>query len=507
MQQIRLRPEQSIEIIPDLVRKKLRKRDLVMKNITIARESIDARDKNNIRRVFTVDFEANMKLDLPEAPDLSYEYPEGGVPEKRPVVVGFGPCGMFCALALARMGMAPIVLERGKPVSERAKDVAKTRAGGAPDPESNVQFGEGGAGTFSDGKLTTGIKDRRIRKVLEDLVLFGADKEILYKQKPHIGTDRLRDIVTALREETERLGGEVRFGARVDRITTVTGGCMSDAPGEKRIRSVVLADGDEIITDDIVFAIGHSARDTFRMLDEAGLEMTQKPFSIGMRIEHPQRVIDRAQYGDADLSALLGPAEYKLAYHTSAGRGVYTFCMCPGGEVILASSAEGEIVTNGMSYQARSGKHANSALLTDVRPEDFGSDDLFAGVDFQKKYEEAAFEVSAAAGAGYVIPRVRWGEFEGSPAAGCLPSFARESMKEAMPVLGRKLKSFDDPRAMMYAVETRSSSPVRILRDERYMANVTGIYPAGEGAGYAGGIMSSAVDGMRIAESIRERYR
>ena len=501
--QIRLKPEQSREIIPDLIRKKLNKRDLVMKDITIVRESIDARDKSDIRRVFSVDFNADMSLDLPEAPDLSYDLPEGGVPEKRPVVVGFGPCGMFCALMMARMGMAPIVLERGKPVDERAKDVAAVRGGAAPDPESNVQFGEGGAGTFSDGKLTTGIKDRRIRKVLEDFVLFGADEEILYKQKPHIGTDRLRGIVRQMRKEIERLGGEVRFGERVDKITAVTGGCMSEDFGTKRIRSVVTSSGDEIFTDDAVFAIGHSARDTFAMLREAGIGMAPKPFSIGVRIEHPQRVIDRAQYGDADLAGILGPAEYKLAHHVGSGRGVYTFCMCPGGEVILASSGEGEVVTNGMSYHARNGKYANSALLVDVRPEDFADDDVFAGIEFQKIYEQKAFVVNG----GYEIPRVTWGDFPGSPVESCLPSFASDSIKEAMPVLGRKLKRFDDPRAMMYAVETRSSSPVRISRDESCMADIKGIYPAGEGAGYAGGITSSAVDGIRIAERVAERYK
>ncbi len=515
--QIKLRIDRDRDMIPDLIRKKLNRRGLVLKNITIARESIDARDKRNIRRVYTVDFDANEELDLEKAPDLTYRYVSGGVPEKRPVIVGFGPCGMFCALIMAQMGMAPIVLERGLPVAERQKDVDRTRRGETPDPESNVQFGEGGAGTFSDGKLTTGIKDVRIRKVLEEFVRFGADKEILYKQRPHIGTDRLRDIVTALRLEIERLGGEVRFGCRLDDITTVRGGCSSDHPGRERVRSVICSDGSEIFTDDLILAIGHSARDTFMMLEKKGLGMTRKPFSIGVRIEHPQSVINRAQYGDADLSKILGPAEYKLSHHTPEGRGVYTFCMCPGGEVILASSGPGEVVTNGMSFHARDGRFANSGLLVDVRPEDFdayaysgqtaerlcgGPGSVLSGADFQKKYEETAFRISG----GYSIPQTKWGEFAGSDVEACLPDFCSASIKEAMPVLGRKLSQFDDPRAHMYAVETRSSSPVRFTRDERFMSDIDGIYPAGEGAGYAGGIMSSAVDGIKTAESVALRY-
>lgn len=516
--QIKLKIGRDKDMIPDLIRRKLNRRDLVLKNITIARESIDARDKKNIKRVYTVDFDADAALDLEQAPDLTYRYPEGGMPEKRPVIVGFGPCGMFCALVMAQMGMKPLVIERGRPLAERVKDVERVRRGGEPDPESNVQFGEGGAGTFSDGKLTTGIRDVRIRKVLEEFVRFGADKEILYKQRPHIGTDRLRPVVTAIRQEIERLGGEVRFGCRLDDITTVTGGCMSCAPGAKRIRSVILSDGTEVETDDLVLAMGHSARDTFRMLLEKGLDMARKPFSIGVRIEHPQSVIDRAQYGDADLANVLGPAEYKLSYHIPDGRGVYTFCMCPGGEAIIASSAPGEVLTNGMSYHARDGRFANSGLLVDVRPDDFDAyaygdgraevsygapGSVLSGADFQRRFEETAFRVSG----GYSLPKTVWGEFDGSDTEACLPDFCAGSIRKAMPVLGRKLKGFDDPRARMYAVETRSSSPVRFTRDERFMSNISGIYPAGEGAGHAGGIMSSAVDGIRIAESVSLRYR
>lgn len=491
--QIKLKPHQDTDMIPDLIRKKLGKRELILKNITIARESIDARDKNNIRKVYTVDFDSNIKLDLPQAPDISYDYVYPEREHKRPVIAGFGPCGIFAALIMARAGMRPIVLERGKKVEERTRDVERFISEKTLDPESNVQFGEGGAGAFSDGKLTTGIKDPRTRKVLEELSEAGGGKEILYKHRPHIGTDVLRVVVSNIRKEIEKLGGEVRFGARLTGIET-----DGDA-----VHSVIVNDREEIVTDDLVLAIGHSARDTFGMLADLGLEITQKPFSIGVRIQHPQSLIDRAQYGDEALHALLGAAEYKLSYHCQNGRGVYTFCMCPGGEVICASSEEGGLVTNGMSYHARDGRFANSALLADVRPEDLGSSDVFAGVRFQREYEQAAFRLAG----GYKLPQCTWGDFEGSDVYRSIPGFASSAIIESMPALGRKLKGFDDPRTMMFAPETRSSSPVRFLRNAGMMARVRGIYPAGEGAGYAGGIVSAAVDGIKTAETIARRYR
>ena len=485
-------------MIPDMVRKKLDQRDLVMKNIRIVRESVDARNKDNIRKVYTVDFDANMDLDLPVAPDLAYEVIRPKREFKRPVIAGFGPCGIFTALVLAQAGMRPIVIERGKSVEARTKDVERFWSTGILDTESNVQFGEGGAGAFSDGKLTTGIKDPRIRKVLEELCTAGGGEEILYKNRPHIGTDVLRTVVANIRGKITELGGEIRFGCRMTDFVTE----KSSSAREHRIRSVIINDSEELVTDDLVIAVGHSARDTFEMLAAKGIFMEQKPFSIGVRIQHPQSLINRAQYGDPDLAGILGPAEYKLSHHLKNGRGVYTFCMCPGGEVIRASSEEGGVVTNGMSYNARDGRFANSGLLCDVRTEDFGSSDVLAGVWFQRKYEQIAYEISGS----YDLPETQWGEFKNSPVMKCLPDFAGEGIIEAMPYLGRRLNGFDDPRSMMFAVETRSSSPVRFPRDEKLMSNVFGIYPGGEGAGHAGGIVSAAVDGIKIAEAIASRY-
>lgn len=443
----------------------------------------------------------NPRLHLEQAPEVVYREAEAGAEPllHRPVIIGFGPCGMFAALTLARRGYKPIVIERGAEVSQRVKDVEKFWTEGILNPESNVQFGEGGAGTFSDGKLTTGIKDPRIRKVLEDFVRAGADPDILYKQRPHIGTDVLRTVVKNIREEIIGLGGEVRFNTRFVEVKTKN----------KNVKSVVVESGgvrEEIPTEDAVLAVGHSARDTFRYLAGRGIKMQQKPFSIGVRIEHPQEMIDRSQYGSTKG---LPPADYKLAYHCENGRGVYTFCMCPGGEVVVASSQEGGIVTNGMSNRARNSGTANSGLLVDVRCEDFGSPHPLAGIEFQEKYEKLAFEM---AGNTYIAPKTTWGEFrdgkEGAAAViGSLPAFAVDSIREAMPVLGSKLKGFDREDAVMTAVETRSSSPVRFARNEKMEGTFGGFYPAGEGAGYAGGIMSAACDGMKAAEKIIGKYR
>lgn len=490
--EIKLNPYESTDKIPDLIRAVLRERNLVMKNIKIVRESIDARH-GRVKRVFTVDFDANMTLDLPEAPDLRYKYVESKGPSERPVIVGFGPCGIFCGLILSQMGFRPIILERGRDVENRTRDVQKFWNRKILDTESNVQFGEGGAGAFSDGKLTTGIKDPRVRKVLEELVISGADDEILRKQKPHIGTDKLKGIISDIRKRIIGLGGEVRFENKLTALE------INDE-GEILL---VINDSDTLKTKDLVSAIGHSARDTFEMLRNSGLEMSQKPFSIGVRVRHPQSLINRVQYGDEELSHVLGAADYKLSYHTKEKRGVYTFCMCPGGEIIMASSQNGGVVTNGMSYHARNGKFANSGLLVDVRCSDFGSDDVLAGVEFQKKYEKMAYDISG----GYEFPRTDFGHFKGSDVYKCLPEAAGESIIEAMPYLGKKLKGFDDKRTMMFGVETRSSSPVRFFRDENLMSNIKGIYPAGEGAGHAGGIVSAAVDGIKVAEKIALRYR
>lgn len=512
--QIKLALNEPKELLVKKIEKKL-SNNIKIKEYKIVKESIDARDKGDIRFVYTVDFDVEQrqgarkirlkpdpKKNLSIAPDMSYKAPEPGVRElkHRPVIAGFGPCGIFCALILAQQGYRPIVLERGKCVSERAEDVQNFWAGGALNTESNVQFGEGGAGTFSDGKLTTGIKDPRIHKVLSEFVSASAPEEILYKNKPHIGTDLLRDVVANIREEIIRLGGEIRFSSKLVGI---------DAPSGKiravKVQEVLNGESYMLETENLVLAIGHSARDTFRYAHELGIEMSAKPFSIGVRIEHSQKMVDEAQYGKTKG---LPPAEYKLSHRCKNGRGVYTFCMCPGGEVIMSSSQEGGVVTNGMSNHKRDSGTANSGLLVDVRVSDFDSDDALAGVEFQEKYERLAYKNG---GGRYAFPKTCWSKFrdgdkDAKAVIDSLPSFAVESIREAMPYLGRKLKGFDDDNAVMKAVETRSSSPVRFFRDDNLQGSIKGLYPAGEGAGYAGGITSAACDGIKVAEKIIEEF-
>lgn len=512
--QIKLALNEPKELIVKKIEKKL-SNNIKIKEYKIVKESIDARDKGDIKFVYTVDFDVEQrqgvrkialkpdpKKNLSIAPDMSYKAPEPGVRElkHRPVIAGFGPCGIFCALILAQQGYRPIVLERGKCVSERAEDVQNFWNGGALNTESNVQFGEGGAGTFSDGKLTTGIKDPRIHKVLSEFVSAGAPEEILYKNKPHIGTDLLRDVVANIREEIIRLGGEIRFSSKLVGI---------DAPSGKiravKVQEVLNGESYMLETENLVLAIGHSARDTFRYAHELGIQMSAKPFSIGVRIEHPQKMVDEAQYGKTKG---LPPAEYKLSHRCENGRGVYTFCMCPGGEVIMSSSQDGGVVTNGMSNHKRDSGTANSGLLVDVRVSDFDGDDALAGVDFQEKYERLAYKNG---GGRYAFPKTCWSNFrdgdeDAKAVIDSLPSFAVESIREAMPYLGRKLKGFDDDNAVMKAVETRSSSPVRFFRDDMLQGSIKGLYPAGEGAGYAGGITSAACDGIKVAEKIIEEF-
>ncbi len=512
--QIKLALNEPKELLPKKIKKKLGN-SIKIKEYKIVKESIDARDKGDIRFVYTVDFDVEQgqdarkitlkpdpKKNLSIAPDMSYKAPEPGVRElkHRPVIAGFGPCGIFCALILAQQGYRPIVLERGKCVSERAEDVQNFWNGGALNTESNVQFGEGGAGTFSDGKLTTGIKDPRIHKVLSEFVSAGAPDEILYKNKPHIGTDLLRDVVANIREEIICLGGEIRFSSKLVGI---------DAPSGKikaiKAEDVLTGESYTLETENLVLAIGHSARDTFRYAHELGIQMSAKPFSIGVRIEHPQKMVDEAQYGKTKG---LPPAEYKLSHRCENGRGVYTFCMCPGGEVIMSSSQEGGVVTNGMSNHKRDSGTANSGLLVDVRVSDFDSDNALAGVEFQEKYERLAYKNG---GGRYAFPKTCWSKFrdgdkDAKAVIDSLPSFAVESIREAMPYLGRKLKGFDDDNAVMKAVETRSSSPVRFFRDDNLQGSIKGLYPAGEGAGYAGGITSAACDGIKVAEKIIEEF-
>ena len=514
------------------IRRRFRRGSVQISNLEIIRESIDARRKPDVKLVYTVDFDCKENLPLDEARRECYTVPAweaepaAGAEGKRPVIVGFGPCGIFAALILAEAGCRPIVIERGKCVEERVADVerfwaaAKTDGEAKPDPESNVQFGEGGAGTFSDGKLTTGIRDIRIRKVLEEFVEAGASPEILYKQKPHIGTDQLRRIVPAIRHKIESLGGEVRFSTRLTGLEFAA--CASDESGETGRQltglRVNLPSGEEMIeTDCVILAIGHSARDTFRMMYEQGFQMEQKPFSIGVRIEHPQKMINESQYGDASLAEILGPADYKLSYRCdgkdtedSRGRGVYTFCMCPGGQVINASTEAGTSVTNGMSESRRDSGYANSGLLVDVRTADFPGDHPLAGIEFQKKYERLAWENRTAEGmarSAYGRFRVATEDGQTDPVRNSIPAFASEAILEAMPVFGRRIKGFDREDARLTAVESRRSSPGRVLRDERMQAaGFRGVIPAGEGPGYAGGIMSAAVDGIRAAEQIIAKH-
>lgn len=543
--QIKLAIGEPKDKIPEKILKKIGGRDLFIKEWHIAKESIDARDKEHICWVYSVDFivasrkNPKKNLRLPSAeklrleitPDLTYHPASPAARENgrglkhRPVVVGMGPAGLFCALILAQAGYGPLVIERGKDVERRHHDVTQFWEKGKLLADSNVQFGEGGAGTFSDGKLTTGIKDVRIRKVLTEFVNAGGPEEILYKQKPHIGTDMLRLVVKNLRKEIIRLGGEVRFETRLEELLYEEGTCCIKGI---RVRDLT-QDREEVIDCQVtVLAVGHSARDTFRGLKKAEINMEQKPFSIGVRIQHPQDMIDIAQYGKPARQLGLPVADYKLNHRCSQdgpaqGRGVYTFCMCPGGQVIAASSQEGGVVVNGMSYHDRDSGTANSALLCDVRTSDFASKDVLAGVEFQEKYERLAFEAGrrqAEHGDGesnpYTPPRTTWGALrdgQSTEIEGCLPEFAVAAFREAMPYLGKKLKGFDMDDAVIKAVETRSSSPVRIIRDGNYEGSLkagwvedgqklTGFYPCGEGAGYAGGITSAAVDGIRVAEAI-----
>jgi uncharacterized FAD-dependent dehydrogenase len=535
--EVKLKICESTDLIPKKIAEKCRLEKLGYKLLhwEIIKESIDARDKADINFVYGVDFKLDIqtqnteelflkklkkldrriKISIADRSEESVdqipiadrsEKPVDQIPVnikkiKPPIVAGFGPCGMFAGLILAERGLAPIIIERGKPVDERVVDVERFWNEGILNDESNVQFGEGGAGTFSDGKLTTGINDPRKLKVLREFAAAGGGDELLYRQKPHIGTDRLRIVVKNIRNRIIELGGTVLFQHKLSDLV-VRNNCI------KRIILDSPKGRVEMETDHLVLAIGHSARDTFRLLYTAGLSISQKPFSIGLRIEHPQLLIDAAQYGrhfeetygitieEAGLPA----ADYKLTHRCVGGRGAYTFCMCPGGSVIGASSQRGMLVTNGMSNSARDSGFANSALLVDVRTSDFASEHPLAGVDFQEKYERKAYEI-----AGNYRPL---GETivdfmnSNSVLAECLPSFAVSGIRECLPVFGRKLSGFDMPSAMLYGVESRSSSPVRFFRSESATANIGGVYPGGEGAGYAGGIMSAAVDGIRIAESI-----
>lgn len=493
-----------------------------IQSLFIWRRSVDARRKPEIRMVYTVDVQISGneeallkrcgKSRVERAVRKTYEIPRPETEDGcRPVVIGFGPAGMFAALVLAEAGMRPVVLERGRCAGQRKERVEAFWNGGPLDPECNVQFGEGGAGTFSDGKLNTGTHDDRIRWVLEQLVEAGAPEEILYDAKPHMGTDVLFRVVQALRARILRLGGEVRFQTKLTGLE-ISGGAISGIQARSPEGPVFIP------CRRVILAVGHSARDTFSMLLDAGISMEPKAFSMGVRIEHLQCSVDCGQYGAPADQLGLPPADYKLACHLPGGS-AYTFCMCPGGYVVAAASQEGRVVTNGMSYAARAGENANSALLVSLTPEMFPEPGPLGGMHWQGQLESAAFR---AGGGTYAAPAQLVGDFLARrPSTGCasvrptyrpgvtycdlhevLPSAVTDVLEAALPVLGKRLRGFDQPDAVLTAPETRSSSPVRILRGRSLQSSVSGLYPCGEGAGYAGGIVSAAVDGMRCAEAV-----
>ena len=487
-----------------------------IRELKLVKRSLDARKKNDIHYVCAVAVslpEEGRYLRRPRKDIAEYKPPVYEIPrvtsDERPVVVGFGPAGMFAALVLARAGAKPIVLERGQAVEQRTAAVEAFRRGGALDPESNVQFGEGGAGTFSDGKLNTGTHDRRMGWVLQEFYKHGAAESVTYDAKPHVGTDVLVDVVRSIRQEVIALGGEVRFGARFERLVIENGAVTAveySKAGEKRLQSCR----------HVILALGHSARDSFEQLLEQGVNMERKPFSMGVRIEHRQADIDQAQYGRE--RGALPPADYSLNVHLPDGSSAYTFCMCPGGQVFAAASEEGGVVTNGMSYSRRDGDNANAALLVTLHTEDFPGDGVLAGMYWQRAIERRAYEVTgsykapaqlvgdflanrSSTGPGRVqpsyAPGVCWGDLRQ-----VLPEKISSVLAAALPELGKKLRGFDDAEAVLTGPETRSSSPVRILRGADLQGSYRGLYPCGEGAGYAGGITSAAVDGLRCAEAV-----
>jgi hypothetical protein len=518
------------EALPAAICKRLRITPRELIRHVVARRASDARDKTNIKLVYSVDVNvknegavlARFKKDrnVQPTPDTRYKFvaqapASGGF--GRPVVIGAGPCGLFAGLILAQMGYRPIILDRGKVVRERTKDTWGLWRKSVLNPESNVQFGEGGAGTFSDGKLYSRIKDPRHldRKVLTEFVKAGAPPEIMTEAHPHIGTFRLVTMVESLRETIEGLGGEYRFSTRVDGLDIAV-----DARGERRLRGLHLHDGSYLEADHVVMAIGHSARDTFAMLQSAGVHVEAKPFAIGVRIEHPQSWIDKARFGADAGNPILGAAEYHISHHCKNGRTVYSFCMCPGGTVVAATSEEGRVATNGMSQYSRNERNANSGLVVAIDPlRDYPGDPL-AGIALQRHWESRAY---VAGGSSYRAPAQRLGDFlAGRPStalgsvvpsyrpgvqptdlAQCLPAFAVEAMREALPVFGRQIPGYDHPDVVMTGVETRTSSPVRFTRGADFQSlNTAGLFPAGEGAGYAGGILSAAVDGIKVAEAV-----
>ncbi len=521
--ELRLPLDHSPDALPAAIVRRLGLAPADLLEFHVFKRGYDARKRDAVVLVYTLDVQladegavlARFAADaqVSPSPDTRYRFvaqaPEG-LP-LRPVVVGFGPCGIMAALVLAQMGFRPLVLERGKPVRERTKDTWGLWRKHVLNPESNVQFGEGGAGTFSDGKLYSQIKDTKHygRKVLAEFVKAGAPEEILYVSKPHIGTFRLVKMVENIRAQIEALGGEIRFQQQVTDVLVEEG----------HIRGLTLASGEQIRADRVVLALGHSARDTCEMLFGRGVFMEQKPFSVGFRVEHPQSLIDQARFGKFAGNPLLGAADYKIVHHAKNGRSVYSFCMCPGGQVVAAASEPGRVVTNGMSQYSRAERNANAGIVVGITPEDYPGNPL-AGIEFQRHWEARAYELG---GRDYSAPAQLVGDFiKGIPSrqlgtvepsyqpgvrltdlASSLPAYAIEAIREALPAFERQIKGFSMYDAVLTGVETRTSSPLRITRGQDLQSlNVRGLYPAGEGAGYAGGILSAGVDGIRVAEAL-----
>ncbi|MBD2095555.1 NAD(P)/FAD-dependent oxidoreductase [Trichocoleus sp. FACHB-591] len=521
-------PEEALQVA---ILKKLQITPAELVSFSIFKRSYDARKKDDIVFVYILDVETLQEKRLLQrfrkdphvvpTPDTSYRYvaqaPNTATASlaNRPIVIGAGPCGIFAGLLLAQMGFRPLILERGKPVHDRSVDTFGFWSKRKFNPESNAQFGEGGAGTFSDGKLYSRVKDANHhgRKVLEEFVNAGAAPEILYVNKPHIGTYRLVKIVENMRRTIESLGGEFRFESRVQTIE------IEEHGDNRQVRGVVLATGEYIPSEHVILAVGHSARDTFEMLHQQGVYIEPKPFSIGFRVEHPQSVIDQCRLGSQAGHPVLGAADYQLVHHCSNGRSVYSFCMCPGGQVVAATSEVGRVVTNGMSQYERSGKNANSGIVVGITPEDYPGSPL-AGMELQRQLEERAFELG---GCTYEAPGQLVGDFlaqQPSTTLGSvkpsyrpgvhlcdlsssLPDYAIAAIREALPAFDKQIKGFAMHDAVLTGVETRTSSPIRIKRNTEYQSlNTAGLYPAGEGAGYAGGILSAGIDGIKVAEAV-----